>query len=126
MKGYSTNIEKETIDNENYRKVLFTGDKMQLVVMSLKPGEDIPLEVHNSIDQFIRIEEGEALVKIGDEEFTLKDDDVVIIPAGNKHYVKNTSADKYLKVYTIYATPEHSPGTVHKTKAEADAAEHQH
>jgi mannose-6-phosphate isomerase-like protein (cupin superfamily) len=126
MNGYSTNIEKDTLENEYYRKVLFTGKKMQLVVMSLKPGEDIPLEVHDDIDQFIRIEEGEALIKVGEEEFNLKDDDVVIIPAGNEHYVKNTSADKDLKVYTIYATPEHAPEAIHKTKAEADAAEHHH
>ncbi|MBU1112047.1 MAG: cupin domain-containing protein, partial [Nanoarchaeota archaeon] len=103
-----------------------TGEKMQLVLMSLKPGEDIPMEIHNGIDQFLRIEQGEAYVKIGDEEFNLKDDDVIIIPAGNHHYVKNTSADKELKLYSIYATPEHAPGTIHKTKAEADAAEHEH
>ncbi len=126
MKGYFTNIEKDTLENENYRKVLFTGSKMQLAVMNLKPGEDIPLEVHGDIDQFIRVEEGEALVKISGEEFNLKDDDIVIIPAGNKHYVKNTSAEKELKLYTIYATPEHPDGTIHKTKAEADADEHHH
>jgi len=121
--AYKTNIEKDTIENENYRKVLFTGKKMQLVVMSLKPGEDIPMEVHPEIDQFIRVEEGEAYVKVGEEEFNLKDDDVVIIPAGNHHYVKNAS-DKVLKVYTIYTPPEHKDGTVHVTKEEADAAEH--
>jgi mannose-6-phosphate isomerase-like protein (cupin superfamily) len=126
MKGYSTNIEKDTLENKYYRKVLFTGEKMQLVVMSLKPGEDIPLEVHNGIDQFIRVEVGEALVKIADEEFYLKDDDIAIIPAGNEHYVKNTSAEKYLKIYVIYATPEHPPETIHKTKTEADEAEHHH
>ncbi|MFH1396840.1 MAG: cupin domain-containing protein [archaeon] len=126
MVGFTTNIEKDTLENENYRKVIFTGEKMQLVLMSLKPGEDIPMEIHNGIDQFLRIEQGEAYVKIGDEEFNLKDDDVIIIPAGNHHYVKNTSADKELKLYSIYATPEHAPGTIHKTKAEADAAEHEH
>ena len=126
MKGYSTNIETDTIENEFYRKVLFTGEKMQLVVMSLKPGEDIPLEIHNGIDQFIRIEKGKAYVKIGEEEFNLKDDDVIIIPSGNHHYVKNTSSEKELKLYSIYAGPEHAPGTIHKTKAEADAAEHEH
>ena len=126
MKGYSANIEKETVENEDYRRVLFTGEKMQLVVMSLKPGEEIPLERHDDIDQFIRIEEGEAFVKIGEDEFSLEDDDVVIVPAGNKHYVKNTSQDKDLKLYSIYATPEHPPNTVHKTKEEADAAEHHH
>ena len=126
MEPYKVNIEKETKENLDYRRVLFTGQKMQLVVMSLKPGEDIPLEVHNNIDQFIRVEIGQAYVKIGDKEFNLKDDDVVIIPAGTEHYVKNTSETEDLKLYTIYASPEHPEGTVQKTKAEADAAEHEH
>ncbi len=126
MNAYKSNIEKETIENENYRKVLHTGEKMQLVVMSLNVGEDIPLEVHNHIDQFIRIEHGEALVIIDEEKFNLADDDVIIIPAGKKHYVKNSSQEKKLKLYSIYATPEHAPGTVHKTKEEADKAEHEH
>ncbi len=126
MEPYNANIEKETKENLDYRRVLFTGQKMQLVVMSLKPGEDIPLEVHNNIDQFIRVESGQAYVKIGDKEFNLKDDDVVIIPAGTEHYVKNVSETEDLKVYTIYASPEHPEGTVQKTKAEADAAEHGH
>jgi mannose-6-phosphate isomerase-like protein (cupin superfamily) len=123
MTAYTTNIEKDTVDNENYRKVLYTG-KMQLVLMSLKPGEDIPSEVHPEIDQFFRIEQGEAYIKINDEEFNLKDDDIIIIPAGSQHYVKNSSEDKDLKVYTIYTPAEHPEGTIHKTKAEADAAEH--
>ena len=122
---YTANIEKETLDNENYRKVLFTGEKVQLVVMSLNPGEDIPSEVHTGIDQFIRVEEGEALVRVDGEEVTLKDDDVVIIPSGKEHYVKNTGSGK-LKLYSIYADPEHADGTVHTTKAEADADEHHH
>jgi mannose-6-phosphate isomerase-like protein (cupin superfamily) len=126
MTGFKTNIEQDTLENENYRNVLFTGKHMQLVVMSLKPGEDIPLEVHPEIDQFIRLEKGEALVRIGGEEFNLKDDEVVIVPAGQEHYVKNTSEDKDLKLYTIYTPPEHAPNTVHKTKEEADEAEHQH
>ena len=81
-------------------------------------------EVHPDIDQFFRIEEGEAYVKVNDEEFNLKDDDIIIIPAGSEHYVKNSSEDKVLKVYTIYTPAEHPEGTVHKTKEEADAAEH--
>ena len=125
MKAYSTNIEKNTIENENYRKVLYTG-KMQLVLMSLLPSEDIPSEVHEDIDQFFRIEAGEAYIKVDSEEFNLKEDDVIIIPAGTEHYVKNSSEDKVLKVYTIYSPPEHLPGTVHKSKEEADAAEHHH
>jgi len=125
MQPYKTNIEQETLNNKFYRKVLFTATKLQLVVMNLKVGEDIPEEVHHDIDQFIRIEEGQAFVRIEGEEFNLKDDDVIIIPAGSKHYVKN-SGDKELKLYSIYATPEHPEGTVHKTKAEAAAAEHEH
>ena len=124
MSGYTTNIEKDTLDNENYRKVLYTG-KMQLVVMSLKPGEDIPMEIHPDIDQFIRVEKGSAYVKIGEEEYNIKEDDVVIVPAGNHHYVKNSS-DEDLKLYTIYTPAEHAPETVHKTKEEADNAEDHH
>ncbi|MBT4577311.1 cupin domain-containing protein [Candidatus Woesearchaeota archaeon] len=126
MTGYKTNIEKETLENDNYRKVLFTGQKIQLVVMSLKPGEDIPLETHTGIDQFIRVEQGEAYVKIDETEYNLKDDDVVVIPSGTAHYVKNTSEDRDLKLYSIYADPEHEEGTIHTTKEEADAAEHHH
>ncbi len=126
METYSTNIKKEALENEYYRKVLFTGSKIQLVVMSLKPGEEIPEEVHHGIDQFIRIEKGEALARVDEEKFNLKDDDVIIIPAGKKHYIKNNSAENMLKIYTIYATPEHPSKTIHKTKAEADADEHHH
>ncbi len=126
MVGYSTNIEKDSIENGNYRKVLHTGKKMQLVVMSLKVGEDIPFEVHEDIDQFIRVEAGKAQVIIGEEKFDLEDGGVVIIPSGNKHYVKNTG-DIDLKLYTIYASPEHAPGTIHKTRDEAvKAHENEH
>ena len=123
MAAFSTSIEKDTIENENYRKVLYTG-KMQLVLMSLKPGEDIPSEVHPNIDQFFRIEQGEAYIKVNDEEFNLKENDIIIIPAGSEHYVKNSSENKVLKVYTIYTPAEHPPETIHKTKEEADASEH--
>jgi len=126
MKAYTVNIEEKTIENEFYRQVIFTGSKMQLVLMSLKSGEDIPEEVHHEIDQFLRIEGGQAYVKVGEDEFNLKDGDVVVIPAGNKHYVKNTSDHEDLKLYSIYATPEHAPGTIHKTQEEADAAEAEH
>jgi mannose-6-phosphate isomerase-like protein (cupin superfamily) len=125
MSAYSIDIEKETIENNDYRRVLYTG-KMQLVVMSLKPGEEIPEEIHDEIDQFFRIEEGEAYVKVNDEEFNLKDDDIIIIPAGSKHYVKNPSEEKVLKVYTIYTPAEHPAGTIHKTKEEADVYEKEH
>mgnify|MGYP001202717358 CR=1 FL=1 len=126
MVGYKTNIEQETLDNENYRKVLFTGAKIQLVVMNLKPNEEIDLETHDHIDQFIRVEHGEAYVKVGNEEYNLKDDDIVIIPGGNEHFVKNTSETENLKLYSIYADPEHKDGTIHKTKEESDLDEHEH
>ena len=93
--------------------------------MNLKVGEDIPEEVHHNIDQFIRIETGTAFVRIDGQEFNLKDDEIIIIPAASKHYVKN-SGDRELKLYSIYATPEHPDGTIHKTKAEADAYEEEH
>ena len=126
MTGYVTDIEKETLKNTNFRKVLFTGPQSQLVVMSLKPGEDIGEEVHNDIDQFIRIEEGEAKVVLDGKETEIKDDWATVIPAGVKHNVINTSQEKELKLYTIYSPPEHKDGTIHKTKEEAMADEHDH
>lgn len=125
MVGYKTNIEQQTLDNTNYRKVLFTGKKLQLVVMSLKPQEEIDLETHHNIDQFVRVERGQAYVKVGSKEYILEHDDVIIIPAGKEHYVKNTGEED-LKLYSIYADPEHEDGTVHKTKEESDADEHHH
>lgn len=122
---YKSNIEEETLNNSFYRKVLFTGQKMQLVVMSLKKGEEIPLEMHDGIDQFIRVEKGKAEVTVNEEKFELSGDEVIIIPSGSKHRVCNIGEDD-LKIYTIYATPEHPPETIHKTKEEADAAEHHH
>ena len=126
MKGYHSDIEKETLDNSYFRKVLFTGKHCQLVVMSLGPGEDIGEEVHDSVDQFFRIEEGEAKVFIDDNEFNAKDDDVIIIPAGSKHNLINTSKDKDLKLYTIYSPPNHPDGTVNKDKKEAEEYEKEH
>lgn len=123
MVGYKTNIEKETLNNKFFRKVLFTGKNSQLVVMSLKKGDDIPLEIHKTHDQFIRIEKGSAFVKIGSSKFNLKADDVIIVPAGNWHYVKNTTKGD-LKLYTIYSPAEHKPGTIHKTRKDAINAEH--
>jgi len=122
MNGYYANIEDQTLNNDNFRKVLYTGKYMQLVVMSLKPGEDIGKEVHPTVDQFFRIEEGIALIEIDGEEQVAVDDDVVIVPAGSEHNVTNTG-DKVLKLYTIYAPPNHLEGTVHATHAEAMKAE---
>ena len=123
---YIGNIEKETLENENFRKVLNTTDKSQLVVMSLLPGEEIGMEVHGDIDQFIRIEQGEAKAILDGEESALEDDFAVVIPAGTEHNIVNTSETETLKLYTIYTPPEHPDGTVHKDKAEADAYEAEH
>jgi mannose-6-phosphate isomerase-like protein (cupin superfamily) len=125
MKGYITNIEKETLENDFFRKVLFTAPNSQLVVMSLKPGEEIGMEVHH-LDQFIRVESGKAKVILDGEESELEDDFVVVIPAGTEHNVINESQDKDLKLYTIYSPAEHPDGTIHKTKEEADEYEREH
>lgn len=125
------NIEDYTKENETYRTVLWTGQNMQLTVMSLLPGEDIGLEMHSEHDQFIRVEEGEGIVMMGDTEDDLsfqervEDDFAIMIPAGKWHNVINNS-DKPMKVYSIYAPREHKPNTVHKTRAEAMADEHDH
>ena len=114
--GYVDDIEKETLENENFRKVLFTGPKMQLVLMTIQPGDDIGMEVHEEHDQFIRIEEGEAKVILNGEETVVEDDFAIVIPAGTEHNVVNISSHEPLKLYTLYAPPEHSEGTVHATK----------
>ena len=123
MNGYTGNIEDETINNTNFRKVLFTGSHMQLVVMSLKPMEDIGEEVHENVDQFFRIEEGECKVVIDGDEHMLTDDMVAIVPAGSQHNVINTSQTDELKLYTIYAPANHPDGTIHATKEDAMKAE---
>jgi mannose-6-phosphate isomerase-like protein (cupin superfamily) len=123
--GYIDDIEEKTLDNNNFRQVLFTGKHMQLVVMALKPGEDIGEEIHDHVDQFFRIEQGEAKVIIDGEEAILKEDMVAIVPAGAKHNLINTS-NVDLKLYTIYAPPNHPDGTIHKDKAEAEEYEKEH
>ena len=126
MAGYHTNIDKETSENSYFRKVLFTGKFAQLVVMSLKPGEEIGLEVHDHVDQFFRFEQGKGKVIINGEEFGVQEDDVAIVPAGSKHNIINTSQSESLKLYTIYSPPNHPDGTIHKTKEEAVTAEKEH
>jgi mannose-6-phosphate isomerase-like protein (cupin superfamily) len=122
--GYAGPIEKQTLKNEYFRQVLFTGKHAQLVVMCLKPGEEIGNEVHPNVDQFFRLERGEALfVFNGKEKHAVKDAEAVIVPAGTYHNVINTSKTEKLKLYTIYSPPNHPEGTVHKTKKEAEAAE---
>ena len=123
MTGYVDNIEQKTLDNEFFREVLFTGKYCQLVLMSLKVGEEIGMEVHNTVDQFFRFESGEGKVVMNGEESLVKDGDAVIVPAGTEHNVVNTSQDKPLKLYTIYSPPNHPDKTVHKTKEEAMVAE---
>ena len=120
--GYIDNIEEKTLDNTNFRQVLFTGKHMQLVLMALKPGEEIGEEIHENVDQFFRIEQGEAKVIIDGEEDVLNDGMVAIVPAGAKHNVINIS-NVDLKLYTIYAPPNHPDGTINKDKAEAEEYE---
>ena len=116
--SYITNIEKETLENENFRKVLFTAKHMQLVVMNIPAGKDIGMETHGDVDQFIRIESGKAKAVLNGQETELEDDFSVIIPAGTEHNIVNVGEGE-LKLYSIYAKPEHKKGTVHATKEEA-------
>ena len=125
MTGYVGNIEKQTTKNKKFRRVLFTGKFTQLVVMCLQPTEEIGTEVHETVDQFFRIEEGKAKFIFNDDEVhKVKTGDAVIVPAGTKHNVVNTSAKRRLRLYTLYSPPNHPDGTIHKTKADAEAAEH--
>ena len=131
MIGWTGDIEKMTTANTNFRTVLFTGKFAQLTVMSLKPGEEIGLEAHDHVDQFIRIEQGHARVTLSktknsvDEQHVLEDDWAIVIPAGTWHNVIN-DGDSDLKLYSLYSPPEHPDGTLHATKAEADEAEAAH
>lgn len=125
MSGFFVELEKAAIENENFRKVLFTGPNVQLVLMMLRAGEEIGSEVHGGHDQFIRVEKGEGKAFIDSEEFNLIDGSAVVIPAGARHNIVNTGLEP-LKLYTLYAPPEHPDGTVHATKAEADAYGEQH
>ncbi|MHB0988568.1 MAG: cupin domain-containing protein [Bellilinea sp.] len=126
MVGYHADIEKITLRNEYFREVLFTGPHSQLVVMAIKPGDEIGTEIHHGNDQFFRIEAGKGKAVLAGKEFPLEDGMVVVVPAGVQHNIINTSANEMLKLYTIYSPPQHPDGTVHKTKAEADAHEHHH
>jgi mannose-6-phosphate isomerase-like protein (cupin superfamily) len=124
MVGYVGPIEEQTLKNTYFRQVLFTGKHAQLVVMCLGPGEDIGDEVHQGVDQFFRIEEGEAKFILNEKhECLARNGDAVVVPAGTYHNVINSSKTVPLKLYTIYSPPNHPAGTVHKTRAEADAAE---
>ena len=125
MVGFYGSIEKQTLGNDYFRQVLFTGKHAQLVLMSLLPGEEIGNEVHENVDQFFRIEQGEAsfVLNNGKEKHTAKNGDAVIVPARTFHNVINALKTEKLKLYTVYSPPNHPDKTVHKTKADADKAE---
>ena len=116
MAGYNANIEELTLANENFRQVVFTGKYAQLVLMSLKPKEEIGMEVHENVDQFFRFEKGEGKVIIDGEEHVVGNGSAVVVPAGSEHNVINTSPTEDLKLYTIYSPPQHPDGTVELTK----------
>ena len=123
MRGYIINIEKETKENNFFRRVLFTARYSQLVLMSLKPGEEIGEEVHDNLDQFFRFESGEGKVVIDGTEHMVEDGFAAIVPAGARHNVINTSSEEPLKLYTIYSPPEHQDGVIRATKEQAEAEE---
>jgi mannose-6-phosphate isomerase-like protein (cupin superfamily) len=119
MKGFKTNIEKDSIENKNFRKVQFTGKGLQLVLMSLKAGEDIGEEIHKDADQFFRIEKGKGKCLVDGHEYRIHDGDIVLVPAGAKHNVINTDSKDDLKLYTLYSPPQHKDGVVRSTKEAA-------
>lgn len=120
MKGFSASIEEETLNNEDFRRVLYTSKFSQLVLMALQPGEEIGLETHNENDQFFRFEAGEGQVVIDSTSYEVKDGSAVVVPAGAEHNVTNTSDNLALKLYTIYSPPHHQDGIVRATKNEAE------
>ena len=121
MKGFVSNIEKDTLENENFRKVVYTSKHSQLVLMSLKPKEEIGMEAHNENDQFFRIEKGKGKCIIDGNEYDISDGSAIVVPVGSRHNVINTSETEDLKLYTIYSPAHHKDGVVRKTKEEAEA-----
>jgi mannose-6-phosphate isomerase-like protein (cupin superfamily) len=119
MNGFIDDLETRTDDNGDFRRVIYTGAHLQLVLMSLEPGEDIGLETHEDTDQFFRVEGGTGVVSIDGNESPIESDSGIVVPAGARHNVKNTGT-KTMKLYTIYAPPHHEDGTVHHTKADAE------
>jgi mannose-6-phosphate isomerase-like protein (cupin superfamily) len=120
MKGFSSNIEKDTLGNNNFRKVLYTGKHSQLVLMSLAPNEEIGMEVHEDNDQFFRFEKGQGKCIIDSNEYELQDGSAIVVPAGAQHNIINTSDTEELKLYTIYSPAHHQDGVVRATKEEAE------
>lgn len=126
MKGFVTNIEQDSLANDYFRKVLYTSKNVQLVVMSLLPLEEIGAETH-TLDQFIRVEAGEGKAVLDGVEHEIKDGSAIVVPQGTLHNIINTSSEKPMKLYTVYAPPNHIDGTIHKTKEDAEADEaHDH
>ena len=123
MKGFKTNIEKDTLGNRDFRKVVYTGQRLQLVLMSLKAGEEIGEETHHDTDQFFRVEKGKGKCLIDGHEYRVHDGDVLLVPAGAKHNVINTDDQEDLKLYTLYAPPQHKDGLVQVAKEEAEKKE---
>ncbi len=126
MTGFVGNIEEITAQNKHFRQVLYTGQHSQLVVMSLLPGEEIGMEVHEIVDQFLRIESGSGKAILNGEEYAISDGFCVVVPAGAQHNIINTSTDVPMKLYTVYSPAHHKEGTVHETKAEAEADREDH
>ncbi len=123
MKGFKANIEKDTLENDNFRKVLYTSKHSQLVLMSLKPGQEIGQEVHSENDQFFRFEQGQGKVVIDGNEYEVEDGSAIVVPAGAEHNVINVSDSEDLKLYTIYSPAHHKDGIIRLTKEEAEANE---
>jgi len=123
--AYVVDIERVALENNNFRKVLYTSPNSQLVLMSLKPGEEIGEETHR-LDQFLRIEAGEGKTVLNGKETMIKEGSVILVPAGTKHNIINTSPDVAMKLYTVYAPPNHLDGTIHVTKSDAEADENEH
>ena len=122
MRGFVDDIDRLTVENKDFRRVLYTGKHLQLVLMALRPGEEIGEEVHDDHDQFFRIEKGEGEVWIDNQRTKIKADDAIVVPAGARHNVINTG-DKKLKLYTVYGPPDHKDGLVRSTQGEAEASE---
>lgn len=127
MSPFITNIEEETLNNNYFRKVLYTGKHSQVVVMCLQPNEDIGLEIHTGLDQFFRVDKGEGKLILNGEEFEFSDGFAFVVPDGAEHNIINTSDSETLNLYTIYMPANHPDGTIHKTREEAmEAEEHHH
>ena len=123
MKGFKSNIERDSLKNENFRKVIYSGKHLQVVLMSLKPGEEIGLETHPSTDQFFRFEGGKGKCSIDGNEYKVENGDAIVIPAGSKHNVINTDSIEEFKMYTIYAPPQHKDGLINATKKDAETGD---